>query len=323
MAATAAGVAFARNGPRGGHVVATRDLPAGTLVVHCASLAEGMESLDHCDRCKRWVCEAALCTRCGSFALCARCRAGSGSAAAQDRHSGAECRAFNLLALHLEEQRELPPAVLSTAPPLLKLLIRVGLRLQQHGATDVDFEWHYNSGHDGAAAEVWRSGSLLTHEGHRDAEGIAAVDTTAAWVWKIVQRARGGKKQPAADGGGSGDGGDAKVVSQLATVLHQCNVNVHTILDPSTQRSIGLGLYPSGAMINHNCTPNSEYLPGANGEMRFVTTRRVACGEEITVSYMDIVTSCTAERRAYLAAEYFFRCSCARCEWPSARLSFC
>ena len=102
----------------------------------------------------------------------------------------------------------------------------------------------------------------------------------------------------------------------LVAMVMICRVNVHTVLDPCTQEAVGIGLYPSGAMLNHSCVPNCDYLPAHDGRMRFVTIREVAEGEELTVQYGDNLTSPTKERRADLAADYFFRCLCARCEAP-------
>ena len=82
------------------------------------------------------------------------------------------------------------PDAAAAAPELLKLLVRVALRLQQ-GAAAADPEWRgwqYNGGRDPAAAEVWRSGGLLTHEAQRGAADLASVHRTAEFVWRVVER---------------------------------------------------------------------------------------------------------------------------------------
>lgn len=84
-------------------------------------------------------------------------------------------------------------------------------------------------------------------------------------------------------------------------------------MDPVSQVVTGIGLYPSGAMINHSCTPNCDYLPGHDGEMRLVTIGSVCAGDELTIQYCDVLTTATDERQHVLESEYFFRCDCARC----------
>jgi hypothetical protein len=106
---------------------------------------------------------------------------------------------------------------------------------------------------------------------------LASFHRTAEFVWRIVERCG---KEP----GGAEPRSRASMVSQVATILMQCSVNVHSIQDPSTQRAIGYGLYPAGAMLNHDCSLKCDFLPGVDGELRFVTTRRVGRGEDRVIS---------------------------------------
>ncbi|KAI0035261.1 hypothetical protein K488DRAFT_83223 [Vararia minispora EC-137] len=67
--------------------------------------------------------------------------------------------------------------------------------------------------------------------------------------------------------------------------------------------------------VNHSCCPNSRVLihePSFSLGLRALRTIRA--GEEITVSYCDILAPCETRQRAL--ARYGFRCTCAACSDP-------
>ncbi|CAM9175445.1 unnamed protein product [Ectocarpus sp. 12 AP-2014] len=73
----------------------------------------------------------------------------------------------------------------------------------------------------------------------------------------------------------------------------------------------GLGLFPSGAMINHSCSPNCQaWWRGSQLEIR--CSKPVAAGEELCLSYIPIDQPSTL-RRAQLRHSWFFACRCRRC----------
>lgn len=68
------------------------------------------------------------------------------------------------------------------------------------------------------------------------------------------------------------------------------------------------------ARANHDCAPNAAHLwdPRVRGDaVALVATRDIARGEEVTVTYVDVLAG-AAERRQRLA-QYGFRCDCASC----------
>ena len=91
--------------------------------------------------------------------------------------------------------------------------------------------------------------------------------------------------------------------------------------DPHAQgETVGVGLYPSAALLNHSCEPNCavrfDLADGALLEAR--TTKPVAAGDELTIAYIDLRLRREA-RRAKLLREYAFECTCARCEAEAPR----
>jgi hypothetical protein len=154
----------------------------------------------------------------------------------------------------------------------------------------------------------WRGGELpevlMTHEARRAAGDMNVVRSTAAFVFKLVRRHGKRKDEPM-----------AVTEAELAQFLQIARVNAYGVLDPLTQTSIGVGLFPSSGLINHSCTPNTDYLPsaGLDGAMTLVAIRPIKKGGEITITYTDLVTQPTQDRRTSLEEDYFFTCSCHRC----------
>jgi len=65
-------------------------------------------------------------------------------------------------------------------------------------------------------------------------------------------------------------------------------------------------------MLNHSCKPNSHAIyKGMNHEVRAIS--KIKAGEQITVSYIDVLQS-REERRRLLRRLWFFDCECIRCQ---------
>lgn len=77
---------------------------------------------------------------------------------------------------------------------------------------------------------------------------------------------------------------------------------------------LGVAIYPQATFFNHSCLPNvyRAALPGKWGAARFLTTRRVSAGEELTIAYCSVRDS-ASDRQLFLREHYFFACRCVRC----------
>jgi hypothetical protein len=78
----------------------------------------------------------------------------------------------------------------------------------------------------------------------------------------------------------------------------------------------GSGLYKDLCMVNHSCDPNCikfEPRAGSRGASEIWTTRDIAAGEEITISYCSPIESLTIPMRSYLLDQHSFNCRCIRC----------
>ncbi|KAM9765571.1 histone-lysine N-methyltransferase SMYD3 [Menidia menidia] len=87
--------------------------------------------------------------------------------------------------------------------------------------------------------------------------------------------------------------------------------NCFTISDGELQE-IGVGLYPSLSLLNHDCRPNCVMVfEGTQLKLRAV--RDINPEEELTISYIETL-SLTEDRQRQLEEQYHFTCHCQRCQ---------
>ena len=85
----------------------------------------------------------------------------------------------------------------------------------------------------------------------------------------------------------------------------------------------GMFLSPTVALVNHSCLPNCQQVTW-DGSCRLVALRDICVGEELSYTYVSIltgsdtttttITTSTAERRASIAYNWDFHCVCGRCQ---------
>ncbi|XP_067004060.1 SET domain-containing protein SmydA-8 [Anabrus simplex] len=75
------------------------------------------------------------------------------------------------------------------------------------------------------------------------------------------------------------------------------------------------GLFPLAALMNHQCTPNTNYVYDEKNRMVVRAAVHIPAGTEITDSYTPLLWA-TLARRTRLEATKHFLCSCPRCEDP-------
>ncbi|XP_063050633.1 histone-lysine N-methyltransferase SMYD3 [Engraulis encrasicolus] len=96
----------------------------------------------------------------------------------------------------------------------------------------------------------------------------------------------------------------------LLSLLAKITCNCFTISDGELQE-VGVGLYPSMSLLNHDCQPNCVMLfEGTTLHLRAV--RDIKTHQEVTISYAECVSP-TAERRGQLEQQYHFTCQCRCC----------
>lgn len=89
-----------------------------------------------------------------------------------------------------------------------------------------------------------------------------------------------------------------------------------TVVSIEGERSISLrGLFPLGALQNHSCTPNTRHYFTSQGVMVTRAAVAIKAGEELTMTYTDLLWD-TSLRRRYLLESKHFECNCKRCSDP-------
>lgn len=77
----------------------------------------------------------------------------------------------------------------------------------------------------------------------------------------------------------------------------------------------GTAFYALQSCINHSCDPNAHAMKRADvdvdGSAVILAKRRIAPGDEITISYID--ESMDFEDRQSALRDYGFQCRCTRC----------
>lgn len=79
--------------------------------------------------------------------------------------------------------------------------------------------------------------------------------------------------------------------------------------------TVGQGVYPHAAILNHSCHPNCllRFCENVN-VMEIVALRDIKSGEELTHSYVDLVHD-TSTRQQHLQQLHGFVCDCVRCSY--------
>eukprot|EP00049_Salpingoeca_infusionum_P005855 m.97893 g.97893 ORF g.97893 m.97893 type:complete len:582 (+) comp13113_c1_seq2:2686-4431(+) len=120
----------------------------------------------------------------------------------------------------------------------------------------------------------------------------------------------------AADAAASSEGVSA--AEALALIAGQMNRNGYSLRDlASPNKTISIGIYPAIAMVNHSCSPNCAVVSTPGGTVTVRALRPIAAGDEVTVSYVDLLQP-RAQRRAELMQTKEFTCHCLRCDVPDA-----
>lgn len=107
----------------------------------------------------------------------------------------------------------------------------------------------------------------------------------------------------------------------LVVVAGQMNRNGYSVRAPAQPNVVRrLGLFPAVAMLNHSCAPNCAVVSCEGGVLEVRALRALRPGQELLVSYINVVDP-RATRRAALRASKEFVCTCLRCAHPDALAS--
>ncbi|KAE8991519.1 hypothetical protein PR003_g21900 [Phytophthora rubi] len=100
--------------------------------------------------------------------------------------------------------------------------------------------------------------------------------------------------------------------TEILKLFGRVNCNAFSLANDVTNEAVGIGLFPDGALFNHDCDPNCV-VSFKGRQMQVHVVRDVEVDEELTVSYVELLQS-TKARRTELKESYFFDCGCKRCQ---------
>ncbi|CCA71099.1 hypothetical protein PIIN_05034 [Serendipita indica DSM 11827] len=79
------------------------------------------------------------------------------------------------------------------------------------------------------------------------------------------------------------------------------------------------GVFATLSRCNHSCGPNAfAHFNHQTWAIELRASRAIKAGEEIVISYVDVLDPCL-KRRAQLAANYEFTCKCKWCTFPKSK----
>lgn len=76
------------------------------------------------------------------------------------------------------------------------------------------------------------------------------------------------------------------------------------------------GFYPIMGLINHTCLPNCRHDINDKFVNRAIATRRISKGEQISISYSQLLWATNTRRMHLMVSKQFF-CACQRCVDPT------
>lgn len=110
-----------------------------------------------------------------------------------------------------------------------------------------------------------------------------------------------------------------ELMRRTCAVLNTNSFEVVAIPSRDKDCTISLrGLYAIGALQNHCCVPNTRHHFDDQQRLYVSAVLPIAAGEEITMSYTDLLWD-TSSRRQFLRLTKCFSCNCNRCSDPLVR----
>ncbi|XP_058824992.1 SET and MYND domain-containing protein 4 isoform X2 [Topomyia yanbarensis] len=286
------------NAGKGQYIVASEDLkPGETILVEAAYGACLYHKFfgTHCNQCFARLVAPMACPECCGVAFCSP-----------------ECRDRACSGYHRFECQYLDLMIGSG----MSILCHMALRLVAQAGTPEK------------AIEVGQEmrQALCAHCEFRDQEDYFQRALMAAFLLRCLQKAEffGRRKTEAAEPTPI----EAQVGGVLLFLLQSLQFNAHEVyetkiagdhrIDTAKVQYIGVALYKTGALLNHDCYPGvSRTFLGTT--MVLHTSRSIAKGSDVPENYgMHFLRQPMALRQRNLRSRYWFKCDCKACseDWP-------
>lgn len=344
-----------KTGPHGLHAVATEDIRAGTVIAQCLPLAQSPiihgPAKPTCFRCffqegdddlsgRRKTETLFRCSRCQIARYCSK------ECQMSDWNEGhkLECQFYvkqrkiqhNSSASSLDEEAAMPKALMLRVFAALKLLrdkqsvedsmIKAAVRCGPNHFSSLAVSPQHLS--PSKSTKVLKSSEMkivksimMQHaigKGKQKDSSKEEQTTAVVQIW--------GYNDNRTNDGEMSEENSYTLDQALLRTDDAFRKNNFGILD-ALHSSIGEGVYPCAALLNHSCAPNAilrykldsgDNMGKGKGKvfhpplLQIVACRDIVKGEELTHSYVDLMLS-TKERQARLLKTHGFTCECKRC----------
>ena len=306
----------------GRHLKAAVNVTVGDLIVAEKPFASVLLQAfyeNHCYHCLRYVVWSIPDHQCGNVQFCSQlCR----QKAWEEYHS-TEYRFLNLLGNDW----------CGTIGQLVfRILRKVGFKnlmgfLQENKGKEPDYEqgvFNKEGVYDDGFFSVY---NMVTNIKQRVPEGLSDFAVFAIYLTKLLQLSGFFAEDELKTQMDTRNNKTLVTVAGLVMKLMQVvQLNARGIVElkfPSDfedpkPRDIGMGMYPTVALINHSCEPSAvAVFHGDNLVVKAI--RNILKGKEISIDYgMVFYRNVLTQRRMNLSLRYSFQCSCPACtkNWP-------
>ncbi len=313
------------NKKKGRHMVATDDVKIGEVLVaespFASVLLEDFRQ-SHCYHCFQRVTIVTPCCQCTSVIYCSKeCHK-----EAWDTYHQWECRYFEAMrseALAMGGQLAFRMLVKHRLPTLLEYLRNrknTGNEDKTPGLSD-------GKNKDGMYLSDYNSVyNLVSHSAQRGPSSKFDFSVLAALLMKIIKASGFLQQEENFDQPENVGLLGGALIHHLEVI--QCNALCITEMqrpgnfESPKPANLGVGVFPTAAMVNHECDPGADYVYYDN-RMIIRAIRNINKGMEVACSYGPLYYKTHLQpRRRYLKENYSFHCECEACarNWPILEL---
>ncbi|XP_043918041.1 histone-lysine N-methyltransferase SMYD1 isoform X2 [Protopterus annectens] len=97
----------------------------------------------------------------------------------------------------------------------------------------------------------------------------------------------------------------------ISHIFGVINCNGFTLSDQRGLQAVGVAIFPTLCLVNHDCWPNCTVIFN-HGKIEVRSVGKINPGEELTVSYIDFL-NLSKDRKQLLQQQYYFDCTCKHC----------
>jgi len=331
---------------RGRHAVASEDIKCGSFIAHEVPIIQhlwGEHLLNHCSACLCPVINLVPCYTCSLAVFCSEeCRV-----SAWNSYHQFECKTMEALN---SVYSNVFFAYRAVAQKPLRFFLDQRSKFEKYdhhraaGCYDYEYESDSESGETEPDSEdesyelpqAYDSSdyenlyNLLTHSDQHSEEDKMAYATSACLLTYYLKITNYFGSSASREADKELNDTEIYIAKLLHHFLEVTQFNSHEVAEASKWNPesgietipLGCGIYPTTALINHACCPNTTNA-NIGSSIVMMATKDIKKGQEITDGYtMMFQDKLMAHRQRFLLQRYKFVCNCTACthRWPTYEL---